>query len=329
MEDFIESIGEELSPSQARETYETLTKVLGNIIQNPTEAKFRNLKKENKMVSEKLCRTSSSISVLLALGFEDTGATYTCPPTADLDQMRTCVELLECILVSTEGQVTEPEQSAPIAIAGAAATATVAATAAAAAAPAPAPTAAPSTTGFRRRDELEKQRIGQTDQLQAVRAAQKAQFVENPQGPPAPAPSTTEKVATSGYPASADAKASPDAKKKAPESAFVFKNASVKEKEKQQAALSLEEMRRQQKAKFKEFQSDPDAKKAEAYQRPASVANGGKAKEGWGDWMGSWFGGGNSSSGSGGSGRPRPQDRKGGGANIKTVGDLPKPVQRG
>merc|ERR1712232_48440 len=146
----------------------------------------------------------------------------------------------------------------------------------------------------------------------------------------------------SGYPSSApdvnelskalkqDDHGGPDAKKKPQKSAFDFESRAKKQDEATKATESLADLRAQQKAKYQAFEADPNAKKQEAYQRPASVADGGKNEQGWGDWFGGMFGGGGSSSGNGrggGGGNNRPQDRGGGGPRIKTVADLPKPVQ--
>lgn len=81
-----------------------------------------------------------------------------------------------------------------------------------------------------------------------------------------------------------------------------------------------------QKEKYKEFKADPNAANSEAYKQPASVAGQEKKGEEKG-WFDGWFGSSSSSDtkprGGGGYG-PRP----GGGGNIKTVSDLPKPPPR-
>jgi len=115
--------------------------------------------------------------------------------------------------------------------------------------------------------------------------------------------------------------AAPAVKKK---SAFDFANRSKEEKKVEQAAESLQDLRKAQKEKFKDFQNDPNAKKQEAYRAPPSVAPGTQAQDGsWGGWFGNMFGGGSSS---GSSSQQKPERR---GPNIKGVGDLPKPVRRG
>lgn len=86
--------------------------------------------------------------------------------------------------------------------------------------------------------------------------------------------------------------------------------------------MSLQELRALQKSKFQDFKDNPDAAQTDAYKRPPSSA---AAQEpGWFDWM--WGG---SSSSSGGGGNDNNRKPPPGGPRIKGVGDLPKPVQRG
>lgn len=273
-----------------------LFKVLGNITDKPSEPKYRTLKKDNKKVADTLLKHPAAVSILMAAGFEDQGETLHCPDTADLGAMGEAVALLGCFAASCEA----PEQSAP-------------ASAPAPRAPgAPLPTAATAKAekmnpqGFARRKDDEKERQQAADQLAALRAGR----------------------AQAGAPASQQESVS-DGPKTPIKSAFDFENRRAKEDHRSQAAESLEDLRRAQKEKFKEFQSDPHAREADVYKQPASVAGGGKAADqGWGGWLGGMFGGSSSgSSGSGGGGGRPGNDRPG--PRIKGIGDLPKPVQRG
>jgi hypothetical protein len=316
MEDLLEEIGQELTPHDARETRVTLNKILGNIVQNPTEAKFRNLKKDNKTISEKILRSGAATSLLLAVGFDDTGAAYSCAPDTDLEPMRTAVDLLECLIVSTEDVVApaKAEQAAtPQPCSGYNAPELV-----------PVPAATPATMNtktvenphaFKRLSEEEKKRQEQANQLQAARAARNAQYVENPSGPTyiPPAAPAVQAVQTENA----------SAKKTAKPTAFDFQDRHKKEQERAKADENLQDIRKLQKDKFKDFQADPNAKKQEAYKAPPAVAGNAKADDSWGGWFGGMFGGGSSS---GGSTQQKPERR---GPNIKGVGDLPKPVQRG
>lgn len=316
MEELIDQIGQELLPSQARETYETLAKIFGNILKNPTEVKFRTLKKDNKVIAAKVLRSKHAASLLLALGFDDEGGAYTCP-AVDVDTLSTAVDLLNCmVLTMPEEPKEEPAEAAPAtAVASGAAAVAVGGASALAAKP----SVVENPQGFKRRDDAEAKRQAQMDQLQAARAAKGAEYVENPSGPPPPAPS-----AAAGYPSASAAEESANAKKK-PATAFDFQDRGKKEQEKNKAAMSLEEMRRAQKEKFKDWKSDPNAKEQEAYKMPPSVAGGAKVEDNNSGWFGGLFGGGWGGSSSGSKPTQKPQDRK---PNIKGVADLPKPPPR-
>jgi len=328
MEDLLEEIGKELPPADVRETYQTISKILGNILANPGEAKFRSLKKDNKLISGKILRSQHAATLLLAMGFDDDGVMYLLPSDADLEVVRTVQDLIECMLLSSEdpdappAAVSTASAANSVPVVAAVATAAVAVEAAPAARPAAeksslAHLGALNPQSFKKRSEAESQRQEQVDQLQAARAAQRAQYEVNPQGP-APRPVVPDAKA-SGYPtAAADAAA----KKKG--SVRDFESRVSKEKARDAAANNLEEMRKLQKDKFKDFQADPNAKQQEAYKAPPSVAAGAKEDSSWGGWFGGMFGGGSSST------QPsRPQDRDRRGPRIKGVADLPKPVQRG
>lgn len=331
MEDLLEEIGKELPPEDVRETYQTISKILGNILANPGEGKFRSLKKDNKLIC-KVLRSQHASSLLLALGFEDDGAMYLLPSDADLEIVRTVQDLIECMLLSYQEQdapaaatSTSSVASGAPAVAGAA-TAAVAVEATRAARPAAensslAHLAALNPQGFKKRSDVESKRQEQVDQLQAARAAQRAQYAVNPQGPlPSPVVASANADAKAGgYPISASA-ATP-AKKG---SARDFESRGKKEQARDAAANNLEEMRKLQKDKFKEFQADPNAKQQEAYKAPPSVAAGAQEDNSWGGWLGGMFGGGSSSNQPS---KPQNQDRRG--PRIKGVADLPKPVQRG
>jgi len=264
----LNQVAQDVLPSQLGEVYETLTKVLRNIYQNPTEPKFRTLKKENKMMKEKVCKSQAAISLLLAVGFEDDGLTFHCPEGVDLGPMGEAIELLQCMAVSCQEDI-------------------------------------PATT--------------------AAQDPAPAKVAETPSnGTTAMSGDTVEKVAKA--PA-----VDPDAaaKKQPIKSAFDFENRAQRVERQQNAEGSLAELRQQQRNKFQDFKTDPNAKNQEAYQRPPSVANGGNTQQSWGDWMGGMFGGGSSgsSSGSRGGRQQPPNERRG--PNIKGIGDLPKPIRRG
>ncbi len=61
-----------LAPKQeALTAIQTLIKITDKIISNPTEAKYRSIKKNNEMLKRKLGTVNGGIECLLALGFQD------------------------------------------------------------------------------------------------------------------------------------------------------------------------------------------------------------------------------------------------------------------
>lgn len=317
MEELLAQIDQELLPAQSKEVFDTLGKIFGNIVGNPTEPKFRSLKKENKVITEKLGKSNGAVSLLLAVGFEDSGSTYTCPEAAPLDNMQIASDLIQCIILSRDdGTAPAAKRAAPPAAATGLAAATIVGGViqkpGSVAAPKAAPKAAEKDNFARRGADPQK---AQADQLQAVRAAA-AQRAHN-------GASTSD-----GSSAAPQVAASADAKKAPVKSAFDFESRAAREQKSNEAAGSLEEMRRAQKEKYNKFADDPDAAKGEAYQRPPSVAAGGTSDQSWGGWAAGGFGmfGGGSSSSGGGAPQDKPDRPKGG---FKTISDLPKPVQRG
>lgn len=307
MEDLIETIGQEVLPSQAAQIYKTLGKVLGNIIKNPDEPKFRSLKKENKLVAETLGKSQSAMALLLQIGFKDVGSMYQCPPGTDLTDMIAANELIECLAASMDGTEEAPKSADP--------------------SPAPAQTAGGyaktavpkaagplgGAKGFTRNvhDDEERKRIEQAEQLQAIRAAKASDPPVTAPPCPVTAPPVTE------VPSSQPAKPT--------KSAFDFESKTKKQDEHKQAEQSVQDLRELQKQKYKQFEADPNARKGAEYQRPASTVNG--QEKGWWD---SWFGsGGSSSNSSSGNNKKPPPAPPPGGPRMKTMNDLPKPVQRG
>lgn len=263
-------VAHDVHPSQLGEVYETLAKVLRNVYQNPTEPKFRTLKKENKTIQDKVCKSQAAISLLLAVGFEDEGATFHCPEGVDLVPMGEAIDLLQCMAVSCKEDtpVTTATQD-----------------------PAPAMVAEAASNG----------------RIPAASGGTTVKVTNTPEVDPEPA-----------------------VKKQPVKSAFDFESRAKQVERHENAAGSLAELRQQQRSKFQDFKSDPNAKTQEAYQRPPSVADGGEVKKGWGDWMGGMFGGSSSGSSSGARGgrQQPPNERRG--PNVKGMGDLPKPpVRRG
>eukprot|EP00933_Yihiella_yeosuensis_P074540 TRINITY_DN8348_c3_g1_i1.p1 TRINITY_DN8348_c3_g1~~TRINITY_DN8348_c3_g1_i1.p1 ORF type:complete len:349 (+),score=55.81 TRINITY_DN8348_c3_g1_i1:23-1048(+) len=77
----------ELKPEEFLEAHKTMSKILGNIIADPKNEKFRTLRKTNAVVKEKL-RHPACIQALSMCGFVDDGEHYVCPMVADLSAAR-------------------------------------------------------------------------------------------------------------------------------------------------------------------------------------------------------------------------------------------------
>lgn len=165
MDEFIADIRRELPPDESSEVYATLGKIFANILRNPEQAKFRTLKKDNRLVAERLCGSMGAISLLFMVGFEDVDETYTCPMTTNLEQMAKAKETIEHMTMSLD-MLDQPASSST-----------------APAAPATVSRAAPVTRTTQRISEEDRRRSQQQQDLQALREARKEQHRENAKRP--------------------------------------------------------------------------------------------------------------------------------------------------
>jgi len=160
MDEFLAEIRRELPPDESSEVYATLGKIFGNILRNPEQAKFRTLKKDNRLVAERVCGSMGAISLLFMVGFEDTEESYTCPMTTNLEQMAIARETIEHMTMSLD-LLDQPAASST-----------------SLAAPVAAPRTAPVTRTALRISEEDRQRAQQQQDLQALREARKEQHRE-------------------------------------------------------------------------------------------------------------------------------------------------------
>lgn len=101
----------EMTADELTEAHKTLTKVFGNIIADPTNEKYRTLKKANAVVKEKL-RHPCCIEALKLSGFQDMGEAYVCRSAADLSTMKQMAAALkEAGSSSSLAQKTQPGPS--------------------------------------------------------------------------------------------------------------------------------------------------------------------------------------------------------------------------
>ena len=91
--------------AHAQLAFETLLKILRNILKDPTEPKFRALKADNKTLKEKVLASRGGSEFLLAAGFERRNVgmlarpeTYELPMEADLEHIFETCSALDTIL---------------------------------------------------------------------------------------------------------------------------------------------------------------------------------------------------------------------------------------
>jgi len=173
------------------------------------------------------------------------------------------------------------------------------------------------------RKEAQAREEAQTRAARAPEAAVAAPEVlptkasaETVQEPRDPSPESTASTACT-LPSAAEAPEPKQTPKTSPD----FAPPQRQTKTEPQKEMSLQELRALQKSKFQDFKENPTAAQTEAFNRPPSDAN--TQEPGWFDWL---WGGSSSSSGGGGAPPPSGQRPK---PKMKGVADLPKPVQRG
>jgi len=320
MEEFLKDVAQELPQDRSSAAYATLAKVMGNILRNPTEPKFRTLRKDNRLVADNICSSLAAVSLLLLVGFEDHDSTFCCPEGTDLEQMRAVSEALQPLTMNLDllMQPAEAMATAPASPSVAAPTA---------------PAGALVSRSAPRLNEAEKQRSEQLDQLQALRADRRARHRENTAAGQAEQPvavaaaPAVQLAATEEAPATLPAHAVdlltgpqpvPDSEgidllsdcygadhatpppevlrptedtqataaqpqpgpcvqaasvegvqRSGPRTVYDFQKRDGGQRQ-QQAAESLDDIRRLQREKFQQFQTDPQARSSELYDRPPS-----------------------------------------------------------
>lgn len=300
---------------QALDLLETLSR---NVIQNPSEEKYRKVRTANEKLAP-LFGLPGAADIMMAMGWQQEGDFMVLPKSTQLDFQQHIVKILEA--KSHFGKQREnAARAAKLA-------------------------ADPNKADLLRQLELDRrERSGAAAAAAATEAASRLPIAVARPGPAAVPAAAGASPAAVAEPAEADSPAAATpapaevpaeataeaaaARQRTPKSAFDFERREDREKARKGGESSLQELRALQKEKFKEFQADPGAKKNEAYQRPPSVANGAAPEAGWFDWL--WGGdGGSSGSGGGGGGGNGRRGPPPGGPRVKTVADLPKPVRRG
>lgn len=248
---------------EALDLLETLTR---NVIQNPTEDKFRRVRTTNEKLSP-LFRHAESFAIMQEMGWRDDSDFVILPKGVELDFPTHVVKILEA-----KSHFAKLRETA-------------------------------KKTAKLGEDSGKAKLMQQLELDRKERAANHALTQASALAPP---PAVTTTVVPTSPAATAPAATAPAAKSeekpKPPKSSFDFAPREKPQEKLEKAELTLQELRALQKDKFNEFKADPNAKKSEAYQRPPAVDP--KSSEpGFFDWM---WGGSSSSGGGGGGGNDRP-----------------------
>lgn len=94
---------------------ETLQKILGNVVANPTDPKFRTLKADNKMVRERVVSAPGGRAMLLAAGFENRNVgelarpeLYVLPDEADVEHLRETCKAIAALVPALTASSSQP-----------------------------------------------------------------------------------------------------------------------------------------------------------------------------------------------------------------------------
>lgn len=219
------------------EAHKTLLKVMGNILADPTNEKYRTLRKENAAVKVKL-RHPACIAALKLCGFTDTPEAYVCRPAVDLALMRGMCAALKANPAPVATQVGSVGASAAADARGGAATRLV------------------NGVIVRPPRGEEAEERGASEQAQARPAAlAEAPRPKTSQAQPgvaaaatAPAPAVASASAEAPKPKASQASAGGGPKK----TAFDFQRPVDHQKQKQDQETALAEARRQQKERYRQ-----------------------------------------------------------------------------
>lgn len=79
---------------EARLCLSTLRKLLSNVAADPRNPKFRNVKRENKAIQEKILRVPGGEELMRAIGFEDAGEMLSLPETVAPKRIEAILQLI-------------------------------------------------------------------------------------------------------------------------------------------------------------------------------------------------------------------------------------------
>lgn len=100
----IEAVGSdpEITPAAATTAYKTLIRIISNIVQNPGDPRYLELKKTNAAVQSKI-GNRRFIRLLKLAGFKEYPESYKCCENVDIAKMKEVRDTLNSIVMSLEG----------------------------------------------------------------------------------------------------------------------------------------------------------------------------------------------------------------------------------
>ncbi|CEM23950.1 unnamed protein product [Vitrella brassicaformis CCMP3155] len=325
MEELTETIAHlELPDAVKAEAYALLLKLLRNIVSNPSEAKYRTIKRTNATIKAKLFLDGAPEGILFEdvirhCGFNEVGETFVYPMSAAASALEPFCDTFEGILVSLNHEPQQQSQQQPQVSVERPKFQNI----------------VPAQKTLRAQAELKSH----NEQMAQIRAEKRKQF-EGPASPGSMSPKASGTLAPppdnvgprSESSNSISGKSDSSAPSKGGKTAFDFKKRIDTAEAIKKSNDELSALRAQQRARFSNFQNDPNRYDAPQYQQPPSSippqSGNASGSSGISKFFNTLFGGGSSSSGGGGGGgggsgkKPGP----GGGAGaVKTIQDLPKP----
>lgn len=309
-----------LPPESAKACLDLMETLLRNVIQHPSEEKYRKIRLTNEKISKTITTVPGAVDSLVLMGWEQQDENLVLPMATKLDFPSSVNKVLEAKgwyakkEAQARGARTMVGDNPPVPTAPAKPAAQMnlrelreggIAAATPAQAPTPTPAQAPAPADPPKQAGGDKWACPQCT-FENEASSSKCEMCD------------VQKPGAAAAPVSAEAPKSAPIK-----SANNFERKLDVAQVAQQNSNDVSDLRELRKQQYKE--AEKQGFKGDEYKRPASTSNGSTASSG--GWFDGWFGSGSSSSNN------KPQG--GGGGNrdgkprMKTINDLPKPVRRG
>lgn len=109
-----EKVFEKYSEERVKEAFELMIKLLNNIINKPTENKFRQFKKTNETIKAKIIIMKENLDILKAIGYEDIDSEIMAFQGQDLTNVKAGVRVLGDYMEVFKKILAEKEYAAEI-----------------------------------------------------------------------------------------------------------------------------------------------------------------------------------------------------------------------